>query len=55
VFSANEFLTRVNLMRGHKQPLYDTPVGLGQRVAVVGAGNTRWMRCASRNGWALKA
>lgn len=40
VFSANEFLTRVNLMRGHKQPLYDTPVGLGTRVAVVGAGNT---------------
>jgi homotetrameric NADPH-dependent glutamate synthase len=40
VFSANEFLTRVNLMRGHKQPLYDTPVGLGKRVAVVGAGNT---------------
>ncbi|MGO9229958.1 MAG: NADPH-dependent glutamate synthase [Bryobacteraceae bacterium] len=40
VFSANEFLTRVNLMRGHKQPIYDTPVGLGKRVAVVGAGNT---------------
>jgi homotetrameric NADPH-dependent glutamate synthase len=40
VFSANEFLTRVNLMRGYKQPLYDTPVGMGKRVAVVGAGNT---------------
>jgi homotetrameric NADPH-dependent glutamate synthase len=40
VFSANEFLTRVNLMRGHQQPLYDTPVGMGRRVAVVGAGNT---------------
>lgn len=40
VFSANEFLTRVNLMRGHRQPIYDTPVGMGQRVAVVGAGNT---------------
>jgi homotetrameric NADPH-dependent glutamate synthase len=40
VFSANEFLTRVNLMRGHKQPLYDTPVGMGKHVAVVGAGNT---------------
>jgi homotetrameric NADPH-dependent glutamate synthase len=40
VFSANEFLTRVNLMRGHRQPIYDTPVGLGKRVAVVGAGNT---------------
>ncbi|MBU21489.1 MAG: glutamate synthase (NADPH), homotetrameric [Acidobacteria bacterium] len=40
VFSANEFLTRVNLMRGYKQPLYDTPVGMGRRVAVIGAGNT---------------
>jgi glutamate synthase (NADPH/NADH) small chain len=40
VFSANEFLTRVNLMRGNEQPIYDTPVGMGRRVAVVGAGNT---------------
>jgi glutamate synthase (NADPH) small chain len=40
VFSANEFLTRVNLMRGYRQPIYDTPVGMGRRVAVVGAGNT---------------
>jgi homotetrameric NADPH-dependent glutamate synthase len=40
VFSSNEFLTRVNLMRGHRQPIYDTPVGMGKRVAVVGAGNT---------------
>jgi homotetrameric NADPH-dependent glutamate synthase len=40
VFSANEFLTRVNLMRGNDRPLYDTPVGMGRRVAVVGAGNT---------------
>jgi glutamate synthase (NADPH/NADH) small chain len=40
VFSANEFLTRVNLMGGHRKPLYDTPVGMGRRVAVVGAGNT---------------
>jgi glutamate synthase (NADPH/NADH) small chain len=40
VFSANEFLTRVNLMRGYQRPLYDTPVGMGRRVAVVGAGNT---------------
>jgi len=27
-------------MSGHKQPLYDTPVGMGKRVAVIGAGNT---------------
>jgi glutamate synthase (NADPH/NADH) small chain len=40
VFSANEFLTRVNLMQGFRQPIYDTPVGMGRRVAVVGAGNT---------------
>jgi glutamate synthase (NADPH/NADH) small chain len=40
VFSANEFLTRVNLMQGFRRPLYDTPVGMGRRVAVVGAGNT---------------
>ena len=40
VFSANEFLTRVNLMRGYRRPLYDTPVGMGRLVAVVGAGNT---------------
>jgi len=40
VFSANEFLTRVNLMRGFMQPLYDTPVGMGRKVAVIGAGNT---------------
>ncbi len=45
VFSANEFLTRVNLMRGHRQPIYDTPVGMGQRVAVVGAGNTAMDSC----------
>ncbi len=40
VFSANEFLTRVNLMQGFRQPLYDTPVGMGRKVAVIGAGNT---------------
>jgi homotetrameric NADPH-dependent glutamate synthase len=40
VFSANEFLTRVNLMQGYRQPLYDTPVGMGKRIAVIGAGNT---------------
>src|SRR5205085_4429267 len=45
VFSANEFLTRVNLMRGYRQPLYDTPVGIGKRVAVVGAGNTAMDSC----------
>ena len=45
MFSANEFLTRVNLMRGYRQPIYDTPVGMGKRVAVVGAGNTAMDAC----------
>jgi glutamate synthase (NADPH/NADH) small chain len=40
VFSANEFLSRVNLMMDFQAPLYDTPVGMGRRVAVIGAGNT---------------
>jgi glutamate synthase (NADPH/NADH) small chain len=39
VFSANEFLTRVNMMKGYKFPEYDTPVRVGNRVAVVGGGN----------------
>ncbi|MCK4412375.1 MAG: NADPH-dependent glutamate synthase [Candidatus Eisenbacteria sp.] len=40
VFSANEYLTRCNLMKGYLHPQYDTPVGAGKRVAVIGAGNT---------------
>ncbi len=40
VVSANELLTRINLMQGFRHPLYDTPVGMGKRVAVIGAGNT---------------
>lgn len=39
VYSANEFLTRVNLMKAYRFPEYDTPVKIGKRVAVVGAGN----------------
>jgi glutamate synthase (NADPH/NADH) small chain len=39
VMSANEFLTRVNLMKAYRFPEYDTPVRIGKRVAVVGAGN----------------
>ena len=39
VYSANEFLTRVNLMKGYKFPEAPTPVKVGRRVAVVGAGN----------------
>ncbi len=39
VYSANEFLTRVNLMKGYKKGEAPTPVKIGKRVAVVGAGN----------------
>ena len=40
VYSANEFLTRVNLMGANDFPSADTPVMVGKRVAVIGAGNT---------------
>ncbi len=39
VYSANEFLTRVNLMKAYRFPEYDTPIRIGKHVAVVGAGN----------------
>ncbi|WP_455656166.1 NADPH-dependent glutamate synthase [Phascolarctobacterium sp.] len=39
VYSANEFLTRVNLMRAYQFPNVATPVYVGKKVAVVGAGN----------------
>jgi glutamate synthase (NADPH/NADH) small chain len=40
VLSANELLTRCNLMHGREFPAYDTPLQPGRNVAVVGAGNT---------------
>ncbi|MEX2088915.1 MAG: FAD-dependent oxidoreductase, partial [Bacteroidota bacterium] len=40
VYSANEFLTRVNLMKAYQFPDYDTPIRLGKNVAVIGGGNT---------------
>jgi glutamate synthase (NADPH/NADH) small chain len=39
VYSANEFLTRSNLMKAFRFPEYDTPIKLGRRVVVVGGGN----------------
>jgi glutamate synthase (NADPH/NADH) small chain len=39
VYSANEFLTRVNLMKAYKFPEYATPINIGKRVAVIGGGN----------------
>jgi len=52
VYSANEFLTRINLMKGYKFPGHDTPVNVGKNVAVVGAGNVAMdcARCAKRLG-----
>jgi len=40
VLSANELLTRCNLMHARDFPAFDTPLQLGRRVAVIGAGNT---------------
>ncbi len=39
IYSANEFLTRVNLMGADRFPEYDTPVQKGRRVAAIGGGN----------------
>ncbi|SFF93602.1 glutamate synthase (NADPH/NADH) small chain [Desulfotomaculum arcticum] len=39
VYSANEFLTRTNLMKAYKFPDCDTPIKLGRKVAVLGGGN----------------
>ncbi|MFZ1413022.1 MAG: NADPH-dependent glutamate synthase [Defluviicoccus sp.] len=52
VYSANEFLTRVNLMGGDQFPYLDTPVGFGRSVVVIGAGNTAMdcLRVAKRLG-----
>jgi glutamate synthase (NADPH/NADH) small chain len=52
IYSANEYLTRVNLMRAYLFPEYDTPVFLGKRVAVMGGGNVAMdsVRTAKRLG-----
>jgi homotetrameric NADPH-dependent glutamate synthase len=52
VYSANEFLTRVNLMGGDRFPYVDTPVSIGKSVVVIGAGNTAMdcLRVAKRLG-----
>ena len=39
VYSANEFLTRCNLMKAYKFPEYATPIKVGRNVAVIGGGN----------------
>lgn len=50
VYSANEFLTRVNLMGAYKFPEYHTPVNVGRHITVIGGGNTAMdaARCALR-------
>ena len=52
VYSANEFLTRTNLMKAYRFPEYDTPIKAGGRVAVIGGGNVAMdaSRCALRLG-----
>jgi len=52
VYSANEYLTRVNLMRAYAFPEYDTPVFRGKRAAVIGGGNVAMdaVRTAKRLG-----
>ena len=52
VYSANEFLTRINLMKAYRFPETDTPVRVERNVAVVGGGNVAMdaARCAKRMG-----
>ena len=52
VYSANEFLIRVNLMKGYLFPEYDTPVWCGKKAVVFGAGNVAMdsVRTAKRLG-----
>jgi glutamate synthase (NADPH/NADH) small chain len=52
IYSANEFLTRTNLMKAYLFPKYDTPISAGRRVAVIGGGNVAMdsARCALRLG-----
>ncbi len=52
VYSANEFLTRINLMKAYSFPQTDTPVQVGKAVAVIGGGNVAMdaARCAKRLG-----
>ena len=52
VYSANEFLTRINLMKAYDFPNVDTPIRIGKTVAVIGGGNVAMdaARCAKRLG-----
>lgn len=50
IYSANEFLTRINLMGAYRFPEYHTPVNIGKHMVVIGGGNTAMdaARCAIR-------
>jgi len=50
IYSSNEFLTRINLMKAYDFPECDTPIKIGKKVAVIGGGNTAMdaARCALR-------
>jgi len=52
IYSANEFLIRVNLMKGYMFPKWDTPIRVGRKVAVIGGGNVAMdaARCSLRLG-----
>ena len=52
IYSANEFLTRINLMKAYQFPKFDTPIMIGKKVAVIGGGNVAMdsARCALRLG-----
>lgn len=52
IYSANEFLIRVNLMKSYEFPEYDTPIRTGKHVVVIGGGNVAMdsARCALRLG-----
>lgn len=52
IYSANEFLTRINLMKAYQFPKVPTPIEVGDKVVVVGAGNVAFdcARCAIRLG-----
>ena len=52
IYSANEFLIRVNLMKSYQFPLFDTPIKVGKKVAIIGGGNVAMdsARCAMRCG-----
>jgi glutamate synthase (NADPH/NADH) small chain len=52
IYSGNEFLFRINLMKGYRFPEYDTPVKVGKKTSVIGGGNVALdcARCAVRMG-----